>query len=331
MQETRQFVAGADGTREAVLDTLVRGHPVAMPSETVYGLFADATRAVAVARIYAAKKRPMFNPLIAHCASPESAMAEGEFDESARALAAAFWPGPLTLVVPRAKIDGTICDLTCAGLDTVGLRVPETPFLRDIINGFGKPLAGPSANRSGRVSPTSANGVAEDLAGKIELIVDGGECPVGIESTIVACGNDKIRLLRPGGIPLEDLIGVVGDRITAANGAASPEAPGMMSSHYAPNAALRLNADRVHPGEALLAFGPNMPFGVTDAVEVLNLSPRGDTTRAAANLYRYIRALDRYDPVAIAVMPIPRTGLGAAISDRLRRAAAPRPNDQQDE
>ncbi|MCB1493748.1 MAG: L-threonylcarbamoyladenylate synthase, partial [Rhodobiaceae bacterium] len=240
------------------------------------------------------------------------------------------WPGPLTLVVPRRTGTGRVCDLACAGLDTVGLRVPAAPFLAEAIARFGRPLAGPSANRSGKISPTTAAAVMEDLSGRIELVIDGGDTPVGIESTIIACIDGTVRLLRPGGIPAEDIIAVTGPDLVEAGKGEQPVAPGMLSSHYAPDAPLRLNARRVLAGEALLAFGPHLPEDHEIAVEILNLSPRGDLTRAASRLYRHLRALDRFRPVAIAVSPIPETGLGAAIADRLRRAAAPRTPPEQD-
>ncbi len=327
MPETRHLEAGTPDATDAALDCLARGQAVALPSETVYGLFADATDPAAVARIYAIKGRPMFNPLIAHCCDAKMADAHGVLNDPAKVLAKAFWPGPLTLVVPR-RFDGRpVCDLACAGLDTVGLRVPSQPALSEIIRRFGRPLAGPSANRSGRLSPTTAAAVAEDLGGQIEIIIDGGETRIGIESTIVACVDDTPRLLRPGGVPAEHIEAVLGETLAASDSHGTPQAPGMLASHYAPSAPLRLNATDVRPGEALLAFGTDIPDGYQNAVEVLNLSPRGDLVRAAANLFRYLRALDRHQPEAIAVMAVPETGLGVAIVDRLQRAAAPREDE----
>jgi L-threonylcarbamoyladenylate synthase len=303
---------------------LAAGGLVAFPTETVYGLGADATNGQAIARLYEAKGRPSFNPLIAHVADTAAARALGRFDDAAERLAAAFWPGPLTLVLPRTPTC-PVAELATAGLDTIAVRVPAHPVARAILAAFGKPVVAPSANRSGHVSPTTAAHVLNDLRGRIELIVDGGATPVGVESTIVACLGAP-RLLRPGGLARPDIERVLGVRLADAPAAgAAPLGPGMLASHYAPRSKLRLNAETVRPGEALLAFGSKLPPG-TDGARVLNLSQRGDLVEAAANLFSHLRALDEAGAAAIAIMPVPREGLGEAINDRLRRAAVPRPH-----
>jgi len=315
---TRLLPADAAGIAEA--GRLIRdGRLVALPTETVYGLGADATDGRAVAAIYEAKGRPSFNPLIAHVGEPAEALKLGVFDRHAQALADAFWPGPLTLVVPMAEGAG-ISDLARAGLDTVGLRVPSHPVARALLNAAGRPVAAPSANRSGHVSPTTAAHVLADLDGRIDAVLDAGPTEVGVESTIVACLADAPVLLRPGGLPREAIEAVIGRPLAAPAGEATI-APGMLASHYAPNAAIRLDARDVSPGEALLAFGPDALPG---AGRILNLSPSGDLAEAAANLFGHLRALDASGASGIAVMRIPREGLGEAIRDRLARAAAPR-------
>jgi L-threonylcarbamoyladenylate synthase len=304
-------------TDQAISDavrTLRTGNLVAMPTETVYGLAGDATNPAAVAAIYAAKGRPRFNPLIAHVADGDAARRHGELDARADALAAAFWPGPLTLVVPR-RADSPIAELACAGLATVALRAPAHPTAQALLRAFAAPLAAPSANRSGRVSPTTAQHVAEDFSADL-TILDGGPCQAGVESTIVAVMPDMPpRLLRPGALSRGALEAIIGP-LAAPSGAI--EAPGMLSSHYAPRARLRLNAVAPQPGEAYLGFGPyTAPAAAT-------LSARGDLQEAAAALYAALRALDAQGPAVIAVAPIPEHGLGEAINDRLARAAAPR-------
>jgi L-threonylcarbamoyladenylate synthase len=306
---------------------LAAGGLLAFPTETVYGLGADATNGQAVARLYEAKGRPSFNPLIAHVADIAAARALARFDADAARLAAAFWPGPLTLVLPKA--DGCpVAELATAGLDSIAVRVPDHRVARDILAAFGKPIVAPSANRSGHVSPTTAAHVLADLGGRIDLIVDGGAAPVGVESTIVACLGEPM-LLRPGGLPREAIERVLGRPLAQppsemASEDDAPLAPGMLASHYAPRTRLRLEAFDVNPGEALLAFGPILPDGAANASSVLNLSTRGDLVEAAANLFSHLRALDAAGAKAIAVMPIRREGLGEAINDRLTRAAAPR-------
>ena len=293
------------------------GGLVAFPTETVYGLGADATAPEAVARIYAAKNRPTFNPLIAHVATLEQAWDEALFTPEAERLAARFWPGPLTLVLPRAA-GGSVCDLACAGLASIGLRVPHHEIALALLRSVGRPVAAPSANRSGRVSPTRAEDVRSDLGADVDMILDGGACAVGIESTIIACLDDHVSLLRPGGIAREEIETVLGRPLAAAGSAIM--APGMLASHYAPLTRLRLNARVVEPGEIGLDFGATFHRS-----SGLDLSPRANLTEAAAHLYGYLRTLDRRGADAIAVAPIPEEALGAAINDRLRRAAAPRP------
>jgi L-threonylcarbamoyladenylate synthase len=303
------------------------GGLVAFPTETVYGLGADATNAAAVAKLYAAKGRPAFNPLIAHVADAAAARRLAAFDGAADALARAFWPGPLTLVLPKAA-SCPVADLATAGLDTVAVRVPAHGIAHALITTFGGPVVAPSANRSGHVSPTTADHVMADLADRIDLVLDGGPTSVGVESTIIACLGDTVALLRPGGVPRDAIEAAIGRRVDEAPAAAedgeAPLAPGMLASHYAPRATLRLEAGEVRPGEALLAFGSDLPPGAARAAAVLNLSARGDLIEAAASLFSHLRELDRAGIARIAVMPIPRDGLGEAINDRLARAAAPR-------
>ena len=321
---TTQLSGDEAGLAEAA--RLIRaGACVAFPTETVYGLGADATDAEAVAGIFAAKTRPRFNPLIAHLPDRAAAEAEGRFDAFALRLAEAFWPGPLTLVVPAAG--GTrVCDLARAGLPSVALRVPSNPLARDLLAAVGRPVAAPSANRSGRVSPTRADHVLADLDGRIAAVLDGGETPVGVESTVIACLGGPPRLLRPGGITRQAILSVLGTALgaSAADDAARPVGPGLLASHYAPRARLRLDATAIEPDEAVLLFGAAQPVGIAQARTVLNLSPRGDLAEAAARLFAALRDLDASGAVTIAVSPIPADGLGEAILDRLGRAAAPR-------
>jgi L-threonylcarbamoyladenylate synthase len=276
-----------------------------------------------VAGIYGAKDRPRFNPLIAHVPSLAAARAEGVFDRTALALAEAFWPGPLTLVVP-ASPGCTVSDLARAGLDTLGLRVPAHPLAHALLEAVGRPVAAPSANRSGRVSPTDATHVLGDLDGRIQAVLDGGAAKVGVESTIVACLEDGPRLLRPGGVAREAIEGVIGRALEAGHEGAKPLSPGMLASHYAPRARVRLNAREIRVGEAALLFGPEPPKELDGAAMALNLSERGDLAEAATHLFSYLRRLDASGVGTIAVAPVPGTGLGEAINDRLRRAAAER-------
>ena len=293
-------------------EILSEGGIVAMPTETVYGLAADASSPEAVARIYEAKGRPRFNPLIAHVATLEMAEREAEISGLARAAAEAFWPGPLTLVLP-VKQGGSVCDLARAGLDTVGLRLPAHKGARALIAAFGRPLVAPSANRSGHVSPTRADHVAADLGDRINLILDGGPSEVGVESTILGFDGETPVLLRPGGVPSEVIVERLGRPLRLHNEADGINAPGQIKSHYAPKAKLRLNVATPDDGEGFLAFGPGAQVG-------LNLSPSGDLVEAATKLFAMLRALDaRFERIAVA--SIPSTGLGEAINDRLQRAA----------
>lgn len=294
---------------------LAQGRLVAMPTETVYGLAADARNSQAVAGIYAAKGRPGFNPLIVH--APDLATAEtiGVFDAPARRLADAFWPGALTIVVPL-RPDAGIASLVTAGLDTVAIRVPAHPVAQQLLHAFGGVVAAPSANPSGRISPTSAQHVMAGLNGKLAVVLDAGPSPVGVESTIVGWQDGAPVLLRPGGIPAEVIADCLGQPLGTPIAAPDrPAAPGMLSSHYAPAATVRLNAPTAQPGEFLIGFGP--------VAGDISLSPSGDLVEAAANLFD---ALHRADAAGlpIAIAPVPDHGLGAAINDRLRRAAAPR-------
>jgi L-threonylcarbamoyladenylate synthase len=300
------------------------GGLVAMPTETVYGLAADATNGRAVAAIYATKGRPQFNPLIVHVASLDEALHLGHFTDAAVRLARAFWPGPLTLVVP-ARVGNSIAGLVTAGLDTIAIRVPAHPVALALIAAASHPLAAPSANRSGRVSPTTAAHVAADFATgdhAAVTILDGGPTLHGLESTIIACSTDACVLLRPGALPADAIAAVAGMPVTrSVADLTAPIAPGQLASHYAPVARVRLNAVRVLSGEALLAFGPVVP---PTRGPVINLSATGDLIEAAHTLFGALRALDASGVASIAVMPIPTTGLGEAINDRLARSAAPR-------
>ena len=324
--QTRQLEA-SDAAIAAAAACLRDGGLVAFPTETVYGLGADATNAAAIARLYAAKGRPSFNPLIAHVAGVAEARLIAQFNATAERLAAAFWPGPLTLVLPKTS-ECQVADLATAGLDTVAIRVPGHPTAQALLRAVGGPVVAPSANISGHVSPTTAAHVHADLNGRIDLIVDGGPVEVGVESTILGCFETPI-LLRPGGVPSEAIEAVLGAPLARrppepAAGDDQPLAPGMLASHYAPRAAVRLEATTVRPGEALLAFGPDALPGAERATAVMNLSARGDLTEAATHLFGCLRALDAKAARTIAVMPIPHDGLGEAINDRLRRAAAPK-------
>lgn len=306
----------------AAKDCLMGGGLVAIPTETVYGLAADATNGAAVAKIFAAKNRPDFNPLISHLSSLDAAQSHGIFNDEAIKLAKAFWPGPLTLVVPKHP-DSTIADLTSAGLGTVALRVPDAPLMRALSHAMDRPLAAPSANRSGHVSPTRAEHVQEELDGRIDVIMDLGSCRVGVESSVVfSAEGQPTTLLRPGGIASSAIERILGKALArAGSDDHNPSSPGMLTSHYAPSVPVRLDAVAIEEGEALLAFGSDLPQGHEKAVEIVNLSARGDDLEAAQNLFAALRALDREDICRIAVAPIANEGLGEAINDRLRRAA----------
>jgi L-threonylcarbamoyladenylate synthase len=309
-------------TIEAAAAALRAGRLVAFPTETVYGLGADARNDQAVAAIFEAKGRPRFNPLIVHFPDTEAAGQAAVFNRDAVRLAETFWPGPLTLVLPR----GPMCELSLlvsAGLDTVAVRVPTHPVARRLLRAAFVPIAAPSANRSGEVSPTTAAHVEQSLGERVDLILDGGPCPVGIESTVVDLTAGQPTLLRAGAVTLEELAKVVGPLRTAAVSPDAPRSPGMLARHYAPSRPLRTDATDVRPGEALLAFGAGHPHAE------MNLSPTGDLREAAANLFAMIRALDRPEFTGIAVTPIPAEGLGLAINDRLRRAGAPCATDDE--
>lgn len=305
---------------------LVDGGLVAVPTETVYGLAADATSGTACAKIFAAKGRPNFNPLISHLPSLEAARCHGVFDERALKLADAFWPGPLTLVVQKSKTSN-ISDLATAGLDTVALRVPSGPVMRFLSEQTGRPLAAPSANRSGKISPTRAEDVVNDLGTALDFVIDAGPCTVGIESTIIGVTGETVQLLRPGGISREAVEEVLQTTVVTVGSKVQPDAPvapGMLTSHYAPDAHMRLDASDVKPGDALLSFGPIPLPGAKDAAAEVNLSRSGDLIEAAANLFQAMRTLDSTGAKMICVQHIPSSGLGEAINDRLSRAAAPR-------
>jgi len=312
-------VAGIAAASEA----LARGESVAMPTETVYGLAADAGNPGAVAAVFAAKGRPRFNPLIVHVASVDAARAVAALGDEAERLARAFWPGALTLVAEKRGGAG-VADLVTAGLDTIAVRVPSHPIAHALLAAFGRPVAAPSANRSGHVSATTAAHVVADLGDAVAVVLDAGPAPIGVESTVVAFAGGEASLLRAGGVPREALERVLGRRLVApVYDPGAPLAPGMSPSHYAPAATLRLGVSDVRPGEALLAFGEALPSGAENAVETVNLSPSGDVTEAATRFFAALRQLDSVARV-IAVAPIPDHGLGEAINDRLRRAAAPR-------
>ena len=307
------------GNVDAAVDLLRQGELVAFPTETVYGLAADATNDLAIAQVFAVKRRPEFNPLIVHIGSPDDAGSLAILDDRAELLAAALWPGPLTLVLPRTA-SCTISPLASAGLGTIAVRTPDHPVARTLLSAFGGPLVAPSANASGQLSPTAAKHVERSLGDNVRIILDGGPCRVGLESTVVGCFQNAVWLLRPGGIENEAIEDLVGVHLREALPGDSIRAPGQLQSHYAPNLPLRLNATTVAAGEALLAFGPRVPSG---AATVQNLSEVANLQEAAAHLFAMLHELDRPDFDGIAVAPIPNTGLGIAINDRLRRAAAP--------
>jgi len=313
---------GADRIEDAA--TVLRlGELVAFPTETVYGLGGDATNDLAVARIFEAKGRPRFNPLITHVPDLTAARGLAVFDARAERVAREFWPGPLSLVLPRAP-GSPVSLLASAGLDTVAVRMPAHPLALALLGATGRPLAAPSANRSGRLSPTSAADVMAELDGRIAAVLDGGRSAVGIESTVLDLSGAEPQVLRPGGVSREALEKLLGHVAAAGMPTDAPRSPGMLASHYAPERPVRLEARDARPGEALLALGPGpAPEGFG---EVRWLSRSGDLTEAAANLFAVLRALDRPEVASIAVMPIPERGLGVAINDRLRRAAAPRPS-----
>jgi len=326
MKITRRIASNASGFANAG-DLLRAGGLVAFPTETVYGLGADATNGLAVAGIYAAKGRPSFNPLIVHVATLEQALTLADFNADALTLARAFWPGPLTIVVPR-RTDCPVSELALAGLDSIALRIPSAPEARALLKAAGKPIAAPSANRSGRVSPTTPEHVLEDLDGLIDAVVMGPSAEVGVESTIVSCLVHPPVMLRPGGLPREAIEAELGwrlaDPVASDDDQAAPLAPGMLLSHYAPRAKVRLNVQAIEEGEAALLFGLASMPGIERSVATLNISPSGNLAEAAAELFGALRTLDASGASSIAVAPVPSHGLGEAINDRLHRAAAPR-------
>ena len=322
MSDTRRIRTADDA---AIVDAgrlIGDGRLVVFPTETVYGLGADATNDRACAAIFSAKGRPQFNPLIVHVTDANAAAEHVEFSAAAKLLAERFWPGPLTLVLPR-RADCRLSLLVSAGLDTAAVRSPAHPVARALISAAATPIAAPSANLSGSVSPTTAEHVASSLGDTVDLILDGGSCPIGIESTVLDLSEARPTLLRPGAVTHADLEKALGQPVARAHIAATGQtglaSPGLLARHYAPNRPLRLGASSPQPGEGFLSFGPSVQAGP----DTLNLSPTGDLSQAAANLFRMLRALDRSPYSAIAVMAIPGTGLGEAINDRLKRAATP--------
>ena len=317
-QRATRVTAATEGGIAEAARLLREGRLVAFPTETVYGLGASAKDEIAVASVFEAKGRPKFNPLIVHTSTLGDAETYASFNPIARQLAEAFWPGALTLVLPRRE-GSRLSLLASAGLDTVAVRSPNHPVARALLKILDLPIAAPSANRAGSVSPTTADHVVRDLYGRVDLILDAGPCPLGIESTIVGFEGERPVLYRPGAITrdaIEDIAGPLSE--PTSDGV---HAPGMLASHYAPRARLRLNIHELRAGEALLAFGPSVP---TSPNPICNLSPRGDLSEAAANLFAMLRQLDQSGVTTIAVMRVPERGLGEAINDRLRRAAAPR-------
>lgn len=316
---TEILPANMENIAKAAL-ALRAGKLVAFPTETVYGLGGNALNDRAVAAIYEAKNRPDFNPLIVHVPNLHAAAQFVRVNEAANLLAHRFWPGPLTLILPRLA-NCELSLLLSAGLDTVAVRVPHHPVAQSLLIACGFPLAGPSANPSGRISPTRPEHVVEGLTGKVEFVLDGGACKVGVESSVLDLSGARPMLLRPGAVLAEDIAAVLGESVLTkqtAKDQGARKSPGQLSSHYAPHLPVRLNADTAEPGEILLGFGPAAPNTAT------NLSPSGDLTEAAANLFAFLRAADNPNYRGIAIMPIPDSGLGIAINDRLKRAAAPR-------
>ena len=307
----------SDDAFQRACSLIQAGELVAFPTETVYGLGADATRDDAVAKIFEAKGRPSFNPLIVHVPDLETARNYVTFDERAENLASLFWPGALTMVLPRTE-DCPVSKLASAGLPTLAIRVPANPLARDLLKRCERPLAAPSANPSGQISPTQARHVADGLQEKIKLVLDGGSCKIGVESTVVGFAEDSLVLLRPGGITKEQL--EAAHPVTEVDTKSDITSPGMLLSHYAPSCPVRLNATEKQDGEAFLGFGPEY-----EKISTINLSASGNLTEATANLFSAFHLLDEEGFQSIAVAPIPMVGLGVAINDRLTRAAAPRP------
>lgn len=320
MADTTKIAGTGPGSLATAAGMLKHGKLVAFPTETVYGLGADATNATAVADLFAVKARPRFNPLIAHVPNLNAADRIADIPSRAETLVETLWPGAVTLVLPK-RADGPVCDLATAGLDTIAVRIPAHPVARQLLERADRPIVAPSANRSGRLSPTQPTHVADELGGLIPLIIADGRTGIGVESTIIDLSGDAPVLLRPGGVAREEIETLLGRALAMPESDAEPKAPGALSSHYAPTLPVRLNARTVEQDEALLTFGPDLRQGPN----VRNLSENGDLIEAAANLFSHLRELDHVKSVRrIAVTSIPDHGLGEAINDRLRRAAAPR-------
>lgn len=313
------IVAATKESIDRAAEALAKGEIVAFPTETVYGLGANALNAAAVAKVFAAKDRPRFNPLIVHVLGGEEAEAYAVINDTARRLVHAFWPGPLSLVLPR-KSGCAIADLVSAGLDTIALRAPSHRIARALLEAARLPIAAPSANRSGRVSPTTAAHVEAEIGSLPAMILDGGPCTLGLESTVLGIDGDDVTLLRLGALPREEIEKVLGRKLTKPKASSHVTSPGQLATHYAPVTPLRLDASKPRRGEAFLAFGPDAPSFAGPAI---NLSRRGDLTEAAANFFAALRTLDEAGVESIAVMPIPDRGLGEAINDRLKRARLP--------
>lgn len=316
-----RIVTATDASILEAAAVLKAGGLVGLPTETVYGLAADATNGLAVAKIFEAKGRPAFNPLIVHVASIEDAKTLAVFNDAADAVTTALWPGPLTIILPR-RADSGIADLTTAGLPTIALRMPAHEIARKIIAASGVPIAAPSANASGTLSPTAAHHVADSLGGKVDMIIAAGTAQVGLESTVLDLSGDVPVVLRPGGITPDDIARVLGTKPAIDDGVHDkPKSPGQLLRHYAPRTKLRLNAKGPEQGEAFLAFGPTMLTRAKLDPSIKNLSANGDLHEAASNLFSYLHELDKGNFTGIAVSAIPDEGLGLAINDRLRRAA----------
>jgi len=310
------IVAATKESIDRAAEALAKGEIVAFPTETVYGLGANALNAAAVAKVFAAKDRPRFNPLIVHVRGEEEAEAYAVINDTARKLMRAFWPGPLSLVLPR-KTGCAIADLVSAGLDTIALRAPSHPVARALLEATKLPIAAPSANRSGRVSPTTAAHVEAELGRLPAMILDGGPCTLGLESTVLGIDGDEVSLLRLGALPRQEIETLLGHKLAAREAGSHVTSPGQLATHYAPVTPLRLDAGKPRRGEAFLGFGPNAPSFAGPAI---NLSRRGDLVEAAANFFAALRTLDEAGVETIAVMAIPDHGLGEAINDRLKRA-----------
>jgi L-threonylcarbamoyladenylate synthase len=313
------IVAATKESIDRAAKALAKGEIAAFPTETVYGLGANALNAAAVAKVFAAKNRPRFNPLIVHVLGEEEAEAYAVINDTARGLMRAFWPGPLSLVLPR-KSGCAIADLVSSGLDTIALRAPSHPVARALLEAARLPIAAPSANRSGRVSPTTATHVEAELGSLPAMILDGGPCTLGLESTVLGIDGDEVSLLRLGALPRQEIETVLGRKLAKRKPTSHVTSPGQLATHYAPVTPLRLDASKPRHGEAFLAFGSNAP---SFAGPTINLSRRGDLTEAAANFFAALRTLDGAGAETIAVMPIPDRGLGEAINDRLKRARLP--------